>query len=378
MSSSPTFSRSSPAFSRSSLSSLSSPPKRVVKKKNHLQDLRQILQQRMVELQRAKSKWLSQEVGLHDSCKAIESQLRDLDTRYASDRAEIQSKHVSELTRLKQRNQKAIRSLEESLEKVLSSPEDPAGEGLDDQITSLADELSRLEDAPEPQDDLELLDSSAEERIQQLQDRLDDVEQMHEEILRKRDDDSRKATEMLTKLIEKHEREEADHQEALRPRVERLDEMDAAQSAKLAQIGNEAESRKARVAGSLKGALAKIQQLQQTVAKRQRDYEQTLADLQAKADDLRADLKVTTARQQEQIKIAVASAKKYAEERRKHVALNRKLEMLQAEKMKEAVENAALKKDISKKDGYVLSQIGARSSPQLTASARPFAKTAPH
>jgi hypothetical protein len=370
---------STPKFNRSLRNpfSASSPTKPTVRTKNHTQSLRQLLQERMLELQRAKSEWLSQEIVLHDNCKTIESQLRDLETRYSSDRAAIQSKHLSEMTQQKQRNQTAVRDLEKRLEEALNSPEDTFKESLDDQITALTEELTRLEDSPEPQEDVELFDSDAEERLQQLQDRLDELEQLHEDVLHKRDEDSRKATGMLAQLIAKHEKEERIHQEELRARTDRLNEMDSEQSAKVVQLEKETEEKKSRITASLKSALTKLQQMQQTVARRQKNYNQSLKELQTKADELRADLEIITARQQEQLKEAVGSAKKYAEEKRKHVALNRELELVQTEKMREEIEHATLKKEVSKMDGYVLSQLSSGSNPQLTGSGRGSAKSAP-
>jgi hypothetical protein len=81
-----------------------------------------------------------------------------------------------------------VRDLEKCIEEALASADDAFSEGLNDELTALTEGLSGLEDSPEPQDTLELFDPDAEERLQQLQHRLDELEQLHEDVLRQRDE----------------------------------------------------------------------------------------------------------------------------------------------------------------------------------------------
>jgi hypothetical protein len=94
-------------------------------------------------------------------------------------------------------------------------------------------------------------------------------------------------------------------------------------------------------------------------------------ELQTNADRLRAALEARTARQQQQLKEALAIAKRYAEEKRRFVATHRELEMVNAERVREAVEHATLMKEVNKMDSFVLSQMSAGASirPALGGSA---------
>jgi chromosome segregation ATPase len=338
-----------------------------VKAKHPAQDLRQVLQERLVELQRTKSEWLSRETALHDDCEKLVSQLRDVDTQSSSDRNFAQSQHTAQLAQLKQRHQLAVRELESQIEDALAATEDDSDERLDAEIASLKNELTALEDGSQAAEDIETVDPDAEERQQQLEDRLEEVRQRHDDVLRSREEDSRKATEMLSQLVEKQEQEEAAHQEAVRARIEQLNAMDREQSERLESSGREAAAEKKRIVASIKSAAAKIAQMRDTVAKRQRDYERTIGELQGKADQLRAALEARTIRQQEQMKEAVACAKKFGEEKRRFVGMHRELEMLNAERVREAVEHATLMKEVSKMDGYVLSQLSAGAGLRSTA-----------
>jgi hypothetical protein len=296
----------------------------------------------MVEFQRLKSEWLSKEATLHDECERLVSQLRDSETQYSADRNAIQSQHVATLAQLKQRHQAAVRDLESRIEESLVRDDDDGTEELDSQIAQLKDEIAALENESGVADEVELADADAEDRLHTLEDRLSEVEQLHDDVLRQREEDSRKATQMLEQLIAKQEQEEAAHQAELRARIDTLNEMDREQSEKLEDITRETAEEKKRTLSSVRSATAKIQQMQATVAKRQREYERRIQELQTSADRARATLEARTARQQQQLKEALAIAKKYADEKRRCVAMHRELEMLNAERVREAVEQTTL------------------------------------
>jgi chromosome segregation ATPase len=167
---------------------------------------------------------------------------------------------------------------------------------------------------------------------------------------------------MLGALVAKQEQEEAAHQEALRGRIEQLNAMDREQSERLDDAAKEAAAEKKRAVAAIRAATAKIAQMRANVARRQREYERAIAELQARADQLRAALEARTVRQQEQMREAVACAKRFADEKRRFVGMHRELEMLNAERVREAVEHATLMKEVSKMDGYVLSQMSAGRS----------------
>jgi hypothetical protein len=71
------------------------------------------------------------------------------------------------------------------------------------------------------------------------------------------------------------------------------------------------------------------------------------------------------------MKEAIAYAQEYAQEKRRFVSMHREYEILHAELVRETVEHETLMKDLSKRDGYVLSQMssgGSRSARSAGAS----------
>jgi chromosome segregation ATPase len=253
--------------------------------------------------------------------------------------------------------------------------DDEGTDELEAEITQLKDDIAALENESGEAEDIELADADAEERIRTLEDRLSDVEQLHDDVLRQREEDSRKATQMLDQLIGKQNQEEGVHQGELRTRIDTLNEMDREQSEKLEDIARETAEGKERVVASIRSAAAKLQQMRSTVAKRQRDYERAIQELQVVADGQRTSLEARTTRQQQQLKEAVALAKKFGDEKRRFVAMHRELEMLNAEKVREAVEHATLMRGVSKMDGFVLSRISAGQSSRPATGGATMAKS---
>ena len=107
---------------------------------------------------------------------------------------------------------------------------------------------------------------------------------------------------------------------------------------------------------------------QGNISKRQREYNRTVHELHDQADQLRSALEVLTARQKQQMKEAVAVAKRFADEKKRFVSMHRELEMLNAELVRETVEHETLMKEVSKMDSYLLSQMSAGASSKLGTS----------
>jgi chromosome segregation ATPase len=349
----------SPKFNRSGRDTvnLSSPVKPEAKTKQHAQELRAILQDRLMELEREKTEWIPREARLHNECEKLVSQLRDLEVQNCAEQSSTESQHITSLSQAKQRHQRSVRALEGRIEETLVPIEDEPED--DAEVIALREELAAQESASEALSEVDILDPDAEDRLRQLEDRLDEVEQLHEDALVRREEDSRRATQMLTQLLEKEAQEDEIRQEELVERMERLNAIDQEHGEKVADLEREWKAQKDRIAAGLKSATAQIQKLQQTVAARQMEYEKKSAALQTTGDKLRAQLEEFTIRQQQQIRESGACAKRFADEKRRFVAMQRELEMLNAEKFRETIEYNTLSRGVSTKDGHILTQMSA-------------------
>ena len=357
MSKSGSLSRS--GFTSSRTINVTSPIKPETKSKLEVQNLRQLLQDRMVEYSTLDSEWHTQEAALANECEERVSQLRDIELQFKAAENAERTKHLATMRQAKSEHRAARLDLHAQIDASLSQENHDDVEDLDNEIAALKNELSQLDIAPALDDDLELVDEDAEERIRVLEDRLDEKQQLHDEVMRQRDEDSRSATRMIEQLVAKNQEAERAHEEQIQEMIETLNKLDKDQADRTADLEGEIADERKQITASMRSAKAKIATIQGNISKRQREYNRTVHELHDQADQLRSALEVLTARQKQQMKEAQAVAKRFADEKKRFVSMHRELEMLNAELVRETVEHETLMKEVSKMDTYLLSQMTA-------------------
>ena len=338
------------------------------KSKLEVQNLRQLLQDRMVEFSTLDSEWHTQEASLANECEDRVSQLRDIELQFKAAENTERTKHLATIRQLKSEHRAAVLDLQAQIDESLSQEHHEDVEDLDNEIAALKAEISKLDSAPALVDDLELVDDDAEERLRVLEDRLDEKQQLHDEVMRQRDEDSRSATRMIEQLVAKNQEAERAHEDQIQELIETLNRLDKDQADRTSELEGEMADDRKQIMTSMRSAKAKIATIQSNIAKRQREYSRTVHQLHDEADQLRSALEVLTARQKQQMKEAVAVAKRFADEKKRFVSMHRELEMLNAELVRETVEHETLMKEVSKMDSYLLSQMSAGASSKLGTS----------
>ena len=366
MSKSGSLSRS--GFTSSRTINVTSPIKPETKSKLEVQNLRQLLQDRMVEYSTLDSEWHTQEAALANECEERVSQLRDIELQFKAAENAERTKHLATMRQAKSEHRAARLDLHAQIDASLSQENHDDVEDLDNEIAALKNELSQLDIAPALDDDLVLVDEDAEERIRVLEDRLDEKQQLHDEVMRQRDEDSRSATRMIEQLVAKNQEAERAHEEQIQEMIETLNKLDKDQADRTSDLEGEIADDRKQIMTSMRSAKAKIATIQSNIAKRQREYNRTVHQLHDEADQLRSALEVLTARQKQQMKEAVAVAKRFADEKKRFVSMHRELEMLNAELVRETVEHETLMKEVSKMDSYLLSQMSAGTASKLGTS----------
>lgn len=352
---------------------ISSPVKPEVRSKMQAQDLRLLLKEKIVELGNMQSEWNSNDAAYNDKCENIISQLRNLDLELKAAKNEERTKHLALYNELVEQHKQATLDLQNQIDKGLSASEAIADfEELDAEIAELKREIAELENAPQPVAEDEVIDEEAEERIHELEDRLEEMQQVYEEAIRTREEDSKQSTQMIEQLVLKNQEAEESHEDEVQQLIESLNTLDQEHSEKIQDIENEIADCKHQVSSALKTTLSKSAQLQENISKKQRDANRELKTLQEQADQLRNQLEATTARQRQQMKEASIAAKKYGEEKRRFVAMHRELEMLNSELVRESIEHETLLKELNKMDNFVLSQMSSQSSSRSAAGNSSF------
>jgi hypothetical protein len=339
--------------------SLSSSVESETRTRLHVQDLRRILDDRMSEYQRLRSEWLSQKDSLRSELEQLSYSYRDLDREAAASQDSDKKKHLIALAELRENHKNEVLDLQMQIDDALTSDAGKADQDFDEEIASLKQGIANFDDQLPPTEAIELVDADADDRLQDLEDQLAVMQQRHDDALQQAEEESQKHTKMLEQLVLKQQLQEEHHEEAIASIIQILTQMDNDHAEKLDVIHQQIADKRSRILEDLKRASTKIQEMQQTVSERQREYSITIRELQEKADRLRASLDVRTARQQQHMRDSLAYARAYAEAKRKFATMHCELEILSAERLRESVEHESLTRELSKMDGYVLSQMSA-------------------
>jgi DNA repair exonuclease SbcCD ATPase subunit len=339
--------------------SLSSPQKSDAKTKLHAQDLRQVLSDRMVEFQHVQSEWLSEKEHLQSQCERFASELRSLDLQAAAEWDSDKKKHLIALAEMKEHHKNTVLELQAKIQDTLNADDSKVDDELNQEIAALREEIASLDDESHEPEDIELVDADADDRLQRLRDQLDDLQQMHDDAIHQKEEQSQDHTHRIEQLVLKQQTHEEDHVERVAGLIEVLNQLDLERREKIGEIHQEIADERLRVLTSVKGASFKMQALQQNVAKKQREHSRMMRELQDKADRLRTALEAKTARQQQQMTEAKVCAGKIADEKKKFTAMSREFQMLNTERVREAVDHGALMRELSKMDSYILAQMSA-------------------
>jgi hypothetical protein len=338
---------------------LSSPDTADAKTKFHAQELRQILSDRMVEYQRLQTEWSSEQERLQADCEQLGSELRNLDLELAAARDAEKKKHLVALAQMKEGHKAELFDLQQQIDDALSAEDSKVEDNLDREIAAVQKQTADLGERSPPEEDIELVDTGADDRLQRLQEQLDELQQTHDEAIRQKDEESQRNMLMLEQVIRKHEAEEEEHIAKVEDLIKTLDALDRERNETIAEVRRELGHERSTVIELVNAASAKIQALQHSAAKRQREHSRVIRELQDKADKLRVVLEVNTARQEQQRADARVAARRIADETKRYALMSQEFQMLNTEKVREAIEHGTLMRELGKMDGFILAQMSA-------------------
>ncbi|KAH0789357.1 hypothetical protein GPJ56_006720 [Histomonas meleagridis] len=315
------------------------------------QELRNILKNKLFELNSLQSEWNAKENEYRSQCEDLISQLRDIDVNFINQKNSERTKHLEELDRISQQHQTEVNDFQTKIEENFLGLNSPSEiEQYDEEIASLNEELLNLE---EPQSEEQEVDSeydAIESRIKELEEQHQESLQLHEEAIRQRDEDSKTSTQMIEQLLAKTQEEEEYLQKEIQNLIEQLTKLDQEHNNKCDEINRIIQEDKKNISNSRKGIMNKISEKQKILMDKQNEHISVMQKLQNEVEELRSTLESCTTRQKQQIKEIKSVAKKYATEKKKYATMHKELEMVHAELVRESIEHEVLMKDLSKLD----------------------------
>lgn len=326
------------------------------------QDLRQTLQQRMVDLGTMQSSWSIKQSQLSEKCEDMISQLRDDQRQFAVDKNAKRSRHLHSLNQMIQEHQTVILDLQAQIDNAMTVNDERDESdtlALDHEIESLKMQIEKFKQAPPTKFEVADRSENYESRTELLEERLQEMQKMLEESLKKKEEDSRAGTQMLEQIIIKSQELDDQHQQELVACVEELNALDKLHAEEVAQLQKESKETKKVLAAKLKAAINKAAQMQKEVSQMQKQQKHSLKGVMTEEAKLKRELEAMTERQHAHMAESTNAAKRTNEERREFAALHKELEMLNTELARETVEHETLLKELSKIDDYVLTQMTA-------------------
>lgn len=332
--------------------------------------LRTIAQDRYTELVKLQSEWAVQENQYNQQCEELTSQLRDLEDEFERMKTEDQMKHIQQIQELKNEHKMQMESIQNQINGHLDEVADDLDEDIgnyDQQIESLKQQIANFDQEPELLLDHE---EDAEETIARLEQDYENMLQMRDEAIQMKEDDSQETMTKIQTLIQKEQEQEQRVYQQCQSLLEQLNALEADHAEKVNEIRKEMEEEKIQNKNANRAALSKISQFQLRISQKQREHGKQIQELQNESDVLKTELESLTTRQRQQIKEATATAKTYAELKKRFVSKHEELKMLNSEKIREIIEHETLMKCLNQSDNLILTQMAASASASFNSSSR--------
>lgn len=344
--------------------------------KKEAQNIHRTLQDRMTQLGLLQTDWSREESDYRAQSEALISKLRDLQSKFTQQQVAEQSSHIAEVNKRIQIHHDKMNELQETLNEYLGDTDDNADlEDIDSEIEEIKRQIAIEEEAASKSQDIVEDDSDEEaefeNRISKLEGQINEMEQIYQNELAARDEDSRKSTQMMQDLIVQYETAEEEQQHTLAELVKELNGLEKDRADKIASINKSVAESKKQLTAQLRQTVGRLSTIEREISSLQKGHTKQMNELQGEAEALRNTLEMLTARQKQQIKEATATARKYSEEKRAYSMKTKELAMLNNELVREKLEYQNLLKELNKMDDVVLSQMtsrtGSRSASKLWA-----------
>ena len=346
------------SLSKSSRLTITNPVDPSLRLQTKNQEMRQALQQKMVDYGKLQTSWNSKQYLLNDKCEDLVDQLRDTRRQFAVDYSTRRAQHLKTLDSMVQRHQVEVRDLQTQLNAAVDLPdtEDADVLALDHEIESLRMQISAFEGLPDPEAppvDVE----GYEEKRGLLEQRIIELKRILDDARIKKEEDSKAATQMLQQLIVKNQEADDRNQTEIAMCVEELNNLEMQQAQQVASIEKEIRDTRATLTKRLKDTVERATEMRREVSQLHSKQKKEMQALMETAGQLRRQLAGLTENQHKHIAESAAIVRKANDAKREFTTFQKELEMLNAELARETIDRETLMKQLRKMDDIVLTQM---------------------
>lgn len=345
-------------LSKSSRLTITNPVDPNLRSQSKNQDMRQSLQQKMVDLGKLQTSWSSKQSLLNDKCETLVDQLRETQRRSTVEQSTKRAQHLKTLDNMVQKHQIEVMDLQTQINDAVTAPDTEDGSviALDQEIESLKMQIEAFEGLPAPEAppiDVE----GNEEKRGFLEQRIIELKRVLEDATRKKEEDSKAATQMLQQLIVANQEADDRNQTEIAACVEELNEIERQQVQQVTSIEKEIKDTRAGLTRRLKDTVDRASEMQREVSLLHSKQKKEMQSFMDTAGKLRRELAGITENQQRNMAESAQVVKRTNDARRDFTALHKELEMLNAELARETIERETLMKQLQKMDDMVITQM---------------------
>lgn len=321
------------------------------------QDMRQCLQQKMVDLGTLQSTWGTRETELTEYCESLITNLKDIKREIAVEKASRRARHLRTIDQMIKTHQEEVMRLQSQINEEIQNNDDVDETiALDADIQNLRTQIKCLENEPVPEYDVTV--PRGEDRTSDLEDRISELQQLIEDAVRQREDDSRQGTKMLQDIIQRNKQIDAQNQKDILKCIEELNKLEKSHAEQVQKAKSDAKEVTKQLTDSVRKANANAAKLQTNITLKQKEKKRQMKAVMAQAALLRSELQSITERQQGHMEESTEIARNCQKERHEYIALQKELEMLNCELARETVDHETLMKNLSKIDDMVINRMG--------------------
>ncbi|KAK8891784.1 hypothetical protein M9Y10_029004 [Tritrichomonas musculus] len=356
--------------------SLDAPVQPALRSKIKAQNLRKQLQARMVDLGSLQTNWSSRESDLRKKSEDLITQLKTVQRQFEISKNQERAKHLQVLDQLNKQHHLAVLDLQSQIDENIDRKDfvDDCSD-LDQQIEEVKLQISSFQkiqlQADEEEEEKE--DDDHIQKIELLEQRLTEMQNLHLQAVHQRDEESRNSTQALEELILNQQKVDDENRATIKQMVDRINSIDRNHQNQLSTIEKQLHENKRQMSNNLRTAYNKAAELQQKISKYQHDHKKEMDQLIEEETQYREALETLNAQHRAHLEESMNAAKKCSDEKRRFATMQHEVEELNGELLRETIEHENLIKEVNKMDNEVLNQMSSSvTDPALSFSFNRF------
>ena len=322
------------------------------------QEMRESLQSKLVSLGKLQTRWRQTESALNNKCELLVDQLRDTNRQISADQCAMRSQHLKTLDSMVKKHQIYVMDLQTQISEAMNTEhiEDPEVLALDQEIANLTNQIKAFEALPRPEAppiDLE----GNEQKRGLMEDRISQLKAILQDAIRKKEEDSKSATQMLQQLIVKNQETDDCNQAEIAQCIDELNKMEQQHKQQVEGIETEIREAHKALTQRLKNSVDQACELQHEVTKLHKQQKGEMKELMETVDKLKRELSGITDQNHRHLEESASVIRRTNDARREYSALHKELELLNAELARETIEYETLMRQLHQMDESVITEL---------------------